>query len=344
MQNRELGLYKDQVLSIPVTNDSIQHLFALKDELVQQAGVQSASITDLGLFRSYNIWSIKDSRTNKKVNLYYIVTDPGFIKTLGIKWKIAPASGTFTSRKHVLLNEAAVKAFDIEKKPIGKSVNDLDEVAGVLNDFQFTSPRDGIKPMALMIETDPGSFDKAAGSNGGILYARLDTKADVKSSIQAIEQKFAKYYPGRPFEYYFLDDAFNQTIKTEIRMAKMFAVFTGLAIFIACIGLFGLVTFTAEVRTKEIGIRKVLGASVARIVALIAQDFARLVMISIAISIPVAWYFMNKWLQDFQYRIEISWWMLAGAATIAIVIAFITISFQSIKAALMNPVDSLKRD
>ncbi|WP_031525956.1 ABC transporter permease [Dyadobacter crusticola] len=343
MQNRDLGLYKDQVLSIPVDHDTIQNLFAFKNELSHYTGVQSVSIADLGLFRSYNIWSIKHWRTKEKIKLYYIVTDADFVKTLGIKWKMAPVPGTFTSRKHVLLNEAAVSAFEIEKTPLGKSINDLDEVAGVIRDFQFISPRDGIKPMALMIEPDPLSFDKEAGSRG-VLYARLDPKAEVSANIQIIKQRFEKYFPGRPFEYYFLDDALDQTIKTEVRMGKMFNIFTLLAIFIASIGLFGLVTFAAEVRTREIGIRKVLGASVGRIVALISQDFARLIMISTVGAIPFAWYFMNKWLQDFQYRIKISWWRFAAGAALAITIAFITVSFQSIKAALTNPVKSLKSE
>ncbi|NIJ51822.1 ABC transporter permease [Dyadobacter arcticus] len=343
MQNKKLGLQKDQVLSIPLTENASRSLFTLRDEIAGQVGVQSASIASSGLFEGYNIWFLKSPGTMKDVSLVNYVTDEYFVKTLGLEWKIAPVPGTFKSRSHMFLNEVAVKELGIQKNPIGKTVPEMEEVAGVLKNFHFTSPQDGIKPMGLIVANDTTNFGKSFGSNG-ILYTRLDPRTDTKEKVKAIGEIFAKYYPEKPFEYYFLDDAFNKTFKTEIRMSKMFAVFTALAIFIAGMGLFGLVTFTAENRTKEIGIRKVLGASVAGIVALLSKDFVKLICISIIIALPVSRYFMDKWLQDFTYRIQISVWVYLFASIGTIAIAIITISFQSIKAALMNPVKSLRSE
>jgi putative ABC transport system permease protein len=343
MQNKKLGLHKDQVVTIPLTGDHTQSMFAFRNEIGAQAGVQSVSVASNGLFRGYNIWFIKNPLNGKEVSLNYIVTDTHFVKTLGIDWKIAPVPGTFRSKKHVFLNETAINAFDISKKPLGKSISELDEVAGVLANFHFASPRDGIKPMALMVESDTASFDKAAGSRG-TLYARLDPWANVSEKVRLMGQAFAKYYPGRPFEYYFLDEAFNKTFKAETRLSEMLSIFTGVAIFIACIALFGLVTFTAEARTKEIGIRKVLGASVQGIVTLISKDFVKLILISIVIAFPPAWYCMNEWLQGFSYRITIPMWIYLASGALAMIIAFATVSFQSIKAALMNPVKSLRSE
>jgi putative ABC transport system permease protein len=150
--------------------------------------------------------------------------------------------------------------------------------------------------------------------------------------------------PGQPFDYSFMDDDFNKQYETEQKTGRVFISFTVLAIVIACLGLFGLVAFAAEQRTKEIGIRKVLGSSVAAIVQLISKDFLKLVVVSIVLATPVSWWIMSKWLQDFEYRINISWWMFGAAAVAAIMIALLTVCFQAMKAALANPVNSLRNE
>ena len=247
------------------------------------------------------------------------------------------------NRTHVLLNESAIKELGIKGNPIGQLLGEKDEIAGIVQDFHFTSLQDGIKPMELLVVSDTTNILNFPGSNG-VLYARLDPHADIQEKVALIGKIFKKYDHEKPFEYYFLDEAFNETFKTEIRMSTMFSVFTGLAIFIACMGLFGLVTFTAETRTKEIGIRKVLGASVSGIVALLSKDFVKLVVIAIVLAVPVAYYFMDKWLQDFTYKIQMPVWIFVAAGSLAIAIALVTISFQSVRAALMNPVESLKNE
>ena len=147
-----------------------------------------------------------------------------------------------------------------------------------------------------------------------------------------------------PFTYSFLDERFNETYVAEQKIGRILGIFAGLTIFVACLGLFGLATFTAEQRTKEIGVRKVLGASVGSIVALLSKDFLKLIAIAIVLAVPVAWYAMNSWLQDFAYKIDISWWMFALAGVLSVSIALLTVSFQSVKAALMNPVKSLRSE
>jgi putative ABC transport system permease protein len=166
----------------------------------------------------------------------------------------------------------------------------------------------------------------------------------MQNTIATIEKKWNKYSQDRPFQYSFLDETYSKLYQSERRFNKVFLYLTGLAILIACLGLFGLAAFTAEQRTREIGIRKVVGASVSGIVTLLSKDFVKLVLIAIVIALPVAWYTMNKWLQDFAYRVSIEWWVFVLAAVLAILIALLTVSFQAIKAALANPVKSLRTE
>ena len=167
---------------------------------------------------------------------------------------------------------------------------------------------------------------------------------DFSNTIASIEKAWTEVAPGQPFNYYFMDDSFNETYQAEERLGSIFIIFTILSILIACLGLFGLAAFNAEKRTKEIGIRKVLGASVSQITFRLSIDFLKLVGIAIFIALPLGWYAMNKWLEDFSYRIEISWWIFALAAFLAVIISVMTVSFQSIKAAIVNPIDSLKTE
>ncbi|QRR00090.1 ABC transporter permease [Dyadobacter sandarakinus] len=343
MQTMKLGFNKDQVMVIPFSETSISKVAAFRDEVAGHAGIKSAAVAASTIFGSYDISFEKNAKTKKDIALMVMAVDRHFVETLGLQWKLAPEPGTLQNRPHVLLNELAVKELGLGSNVLGKTLPDFDEVAGVLQNFYFTTPQGGIKPVALVVKTDTASLGKSVGASGA-LYVRIDPQTDSKAKVKTVEGLFSTYYPDRPFEYHFLDEAFTKNFRTEIRMSQLFSVFTGLAIFIACMGLFGLVTFTAETRVKEIGIRKVLGASVSSIVALLSADFLKLVTLSIVFALPLAWYFMEKWLQDFTYRIQIPWWIYLSASLAAILIAIATMSFQSIKAALMNPVKSLRSD
>lgn len=206
------------------------------------------------------------------------------------------------------------------------------KVIGVVKNFHFESLHQNIIP--LIIVTDN-------------FYNYVSLKIDghnVNSSISTIERTWHRYLPETPFDFTFLDEKFQRLYTSEERQGSLFTIFSGIAIFIACLGLFGLSAFTITQRVKEIGIRKVLGASISQIIAELSRDFLKLVLIAALIAFPIAWYSMSQWLLDFAFRISMSWWIFALAGIIAFIIAFATISVQSIKAALANPVKSLRSE
>jgi putative ABC transport system permease protein len=182
------------------------------------------------------------------------------------------------------------------------------------------------------------------GVEGGCLFAKIKPHTNLPSLIESIQNDYKKYNKETPFSYTFMDDAFNAQYEAEDRLASIFSIFTLITIILAAMGLFGLAAFTIEQRTKEIGIRKVLGASITSINGLLSKDFLKLVLLSILVASPVAWWFMHKWLQGFAYRINIQWWMFAGAGLLAVIVAIITVSYHAIRAAIANPVDSLRSE
>jgi putative ABC transport system permease protein len=206
-------------------------------------------------------------------------------------------------------------------------------VIGVTNDFHFTSFRHEIKPFAFVVNPNREWY-----------YTIKLSTDNIKGTLAQLENSWQKFSPERPFDYAFLDDTFSKLYQAENRFQKVFISLVILGIIIACLGLFGLATFAAQQRIKEIGIRKVLGASVSNVVGLLSKDFLKLVLIALIIAIPVTWFAMNNWLQDFAYRINVEWWVFILGGFIAILIAFFTISFQAIKAALANPVKNLRTE
>src|SRR6185295_9992648 len=241
-------------------------------------------------------------------------------------------TGSKTDSAHFILNETAVKQAGI-KDPIGKSFTlwqNKGTIIGVVKDFNYASLKTAIEPAIFYYNP-----------RGWAMYVKTTGK-DAPKAIAAA-QKIWKGYPSEfPFQYSFLDDDFNRMYKDDQRTGTLFNVFAAIAILISCLGLFGLATYTAQVKTKEIGIRKVLGASVASIAGLLAKDFIVLVCIAFVIAAPVAWFAMNKWLQNYVYRVNISVWIFLIAGISAVFVALLTISFQAIKAALANPVKSLR--
>jgi putative ABC transport system permease protein len=243
-------------------------------------------------------------------------------------------TGERSDSAHVILNETAVREAGI-KDPIGKRFKVWDKEAtiiGVVKDFNFTSLRKRIEPALFYYgATNWRVFVKTTGKEAG-------------QAVNAAESVWQKYSPGYPFSYSFVDEDFDAMYRSEQRTGLLFNIFAVVAIFISCLGLFGLAAYTAQVKTKEIGIRKVLGATVTNIVQLLAKDFVWLVVISLVIAIPLGWWAMNTWLLDFAFRISISWWIFAAAGCIALLIALFTVSMHAIRAALANPVNSLKEE
>lgn len=282
-----------------------------------------------------------DTLAEVSADIKYLETDQDFIATYGVK----TVAGRPFSRDYGLdtagfiVNEAAVKAMGLTSNEVAVGKNfsyngNKGKIIGVINDFHFESLHQQIIPLVLLIPKDGD-------------YNRLSIKVsgnNITSALAYIEQTWKQFLPESPFTYTFLDDRFEDLYRAEQQQGTLFTIFAGIAIVIACLGLFGLSAFAINQRIKEIGIRKVIGASVPSIVTLLSKDFLKLVAIATVISFPIAWYAMNSWLQDFAYRSTIPWWIFLGAGIIAVLIALGTISFQAIKAATANPVKSLRSE
>lgn len=345
LQNRNLGLHKDRVLVVPMDASLANQYRAFRQELRQLPGVERVAAASSGLYKDgTSIFFAKSPKTKKDINLHFLSIDDQFAETLRIPWKIKPDPARLTQKGTMVINETAARQLAIADKPLGQQVklgsNDH-EIVGVMRNFFFTQINNSNEALALMVSSDTA---RAMAETGGSLYIRILPGADLPQLVSRVGETCRQMGAESPFEYYFLDDSFNALYKSETRLSTIFGVFTGFALLIACLGLFGLAAFIAESRTKEIGVRKVLGASISSIVTLLSKDFLKLVLMAIMIASPIAWYVMDRWLQDFAYRIDIEWWVFVVAGLLAIGIALLTVSFQSIRAALMNPVRSLRSE
>ncbi|GGH05121.1 ABC transporter permease [Mucilaginibacter phyllosphaerae] len=351
IQTKNLGYNRNQVLIVQNSGELNQQAGVFKQELAQLPGVKSATMTG---FLPTNGWRntriyFKDASYDQKKSLFpqSWEVDADYIPTMDMK---LAAGRNFskemqTDSSAIIINEAAAKFLGFAD-PVGKTVYqslggdrkgntpNVKEchIVGVVKDFHFNSLRQKIEPIVLTY-----------GQNAGALAIRVGS-ADIQSLMSQIKAKWNSLSPGVQINYSFMDQDFDLSYRSEQRIGKIFVIFTSLAIIIACLGLFGLAAYAAEQRTKEIGIRKVLGANVTWIVTMLSKDFIKLVCIAIVTASPIAWFVMNKWLQDFAYRITIQWWVIAAAAVGSLLIAFITISFQSVKAAIANPVNSLRSE
>ena len=352
MQQKDLGFQKDQQIIIPLrTSTAKESVQAFKNEIVNSSSIRSVgtSMAYPGIFNPQDWLMYRQGKTMDNSKQVYInLVDDNFLQTLGVKlvagrlFSSAFAADTLTS---FVINEQAVKEFGFAspQDAVGKWLAaDWDgeqnrfTIVGVVKDFHFKDLHESIEPFAFRFynNADAGFNYMIAHSSGG----------NVKQSLSTLENTWKKLNPNEPFEYSFLDQDFQKNYEAENRQASLINYFTIVAIIISCLGLFGLATFTAEQRTKEIGIRKVLGASVYGVVALLSKDFLKLVIIAIIIASPLAWWAMNKWLQNFAYQTSIGWQVFALTTLIALVIAFATISFRAVKAALSNPVKSLRTE
>lgn len=350
MSNQNLGFDKTQKIVLPIqTSEANASSTTLKNELLNNSRVIAAAKggTYPGIESITSMLFYAEGKTaQENVDIKTNYAEPGYIETLGIK--LLQGRGfvkEFTNDQGALiLNEEAVNqlGYTIDNA-VGKKVyfefqnaTQSMDIIGVVKDYHFQSLHQKIKPLALSVHP---LFSLPTS------YLILDVKSGHYTELIATLQKaWNKINPNSPFAYSFLDQDFQNNYEKEERTSQLIQYFTFIAIVIACLGLFGLATFTAEQRVKEIGVRKVLGASVSQIVTLLSKDFMKLVVISIVLSSPVAYYLMNEWLSGFAYRIDIKWWVFAIAGGAAVLIALLTISFQAIKAALINPVESLRSE
>jgi len=353
MTSQDMGMNINQVLVVerPGIADTSRTVFnssidAFRNELKKDPSVQgvSASFTVPGKQREYKLTLKRYGVANTdSIGARFNSFDYDFLDVFKMKLiagrKFSPDYPK-DSDTSIIITETAAKLLGFRKPDdaIGKVLtvpefrwNPI--VVGVVNDYHQLSLKKALDP----------SFFTFSSYDGEYYSVRINTN-NLARTLKHVEHSWTTAFPGNPFEYFFLDDYFNKQYENEKRFEKLFMVFAILAIIIGCVGLFGLSAYTASQRIKEIGIRKVLGASVPDITKMLSKDFLKLVLIAIIVASPLAWWVMNKWLQDFAYRIQISWWVFVAAGTVALVIAMLTVSFQAVKAAISNPVKSLRTE
>lgn len=356
IQNKKVGFNKDQVIMISDVYALNNQTEAFKTEVLKNSFITHGTISGFipvnGGWRSDNSsWPEGSQPTGENiVGLQNWMVDHDYVQAMGMKIILGRAfSKDFPSDSNaVILNQTAVKDFHFEDNPIGRKIasfnsdnpdgtpntNDirLRTVIGVVEDFHFESLKQNITPLSLLLGKSPG-------------YASFRFQAkNTKDVIDAIEKTWKRLAPGQPFQYSFLNESFGRMYASEQRLGKIFGGFAGLAIVIACLGLFALTAFTAEQRTKEIGIRKVLGASVSSIVVLLSKEFGKLILIAFVLSAPVAWFAVNWWLKNYIYKVDVGIIVFVLAGALSFLVAWLTMGYQSIRAATANPVTSLRSE
>jgi hypothetical protein len=347
IHNKNLGFAKEDLLYMPLEGGLQKNFMTFKEELLKQPGIKDISSAqdsplEVGSSTQGVRWPGKD--TTKQILFSNNPITYDYVKTMGIELVAGrdfdPSYSLDTN--NYLVNEAAARKIGY-KDPVGKELTmwgDKGTIIGLMKDYHHNSLHVPIEPLILRLMKV--SWVKENGYWGNVIIRT--EKGQTKQALASMEKVFKQFNPGYPFKYYFTDDEIMKNYKAEYTVSKLSKYFAFLAIFISCLGLFGLVTFTAEQKTKEIGIRKALGASVTGIVRMLSKDFLKLVLIAAVIAFPFAWWMMHKWLEGFVYRVDIGWWVFVVAGIVALLIALLTISFQSIKAAIANPVKSLRTE
>jgi putative ABC transport system permease protein len=354
IQKKDLGFRKDQVLVVNDLQAVGRQMDSFKEEVGRMNQVERVSLSSYlptpSTRNGETFFTEGDLEMGRRLENALIIQkwgiDYDYVRALNLEI----IAGRNFDRKFgtdslgLLVNESVTAMLGVKpEEAIGQRISDdfarpdkenmkYYTIIGVVKNFHFESLRNEIGGVSLFLE--PTATRMMVKLNAG----------DFRSTLEAIEKTWHKVAPGQPFSYYFMDDSFNDVYQSELRLGRIFVTFTMLSIFIACLGLFGLAAFNAEKRRKEIGIKKVLGASVRLITYQLSFDFLKLVAIAILVSLPLSWYAMNKWLEDFSYRITVEWWVFALAALLAVVISILTVSYQAIKAAIVNPVSSLRSE
>ena len=355
MQSLPLGFNQKQVIAVPLQSSNMNSLFApgdstmrarmnaFEERVLQNPNVEAITLGSAmpGLGRVYHPIITDEITAEDNVVLPAVSVDYDYVETFDLKLVAGRDFDQSFGTDHLtgyMVNELAVKAlrWDSPEDAIGKTIGyggKKGQVVGVVKDYATSGMQLALEP--LVMDVRPGVF-----STFGI---RLKTD-DLTGTIAKLEKTWLEFFPGKAFEYRFLDESLADAYQNEDRLASLGFNFAGIAIFLSCFGLFGLISLTVQQRAKEIGIRKVLGASIPGIVGLLSRDFLKLVVAALFIATPLSWYLMNNWLEDFANRIELQWWHFAVAGLSAVVIAFLTMSFQSVRAALADPIASLRRD
>jgi putative ABC transport system permease protein len=350
ISNKKLGFQKEQIFVLHNAFALREKTDAFKQQLLKIPGVEAVGGTsEMPGGEAWFGTTFKKPEDNESVTGRAAIVDDDYVQTMRLELLAGRSfSKQFNDSLSVIINERAAQDLGLGPNPLGKRLiqpgsffdpNQGDvafTVIGVVSDFHYQSLHEPIAPLFLQ-------HNRVFQGNNTLLAARVQM-AHNQSFIQEAQKYWSTFAPDQPFHYSSLDANLDNLYANEKRTQLIFGIFAFLAVFIACIGLLGLSTYMTYQRTKEIGVRKVLGATVLSITNLLAKDFLKLVLIAIVLATPVSWYLMDRWLADFAYRIQLQWWMFVLAGLLAVVIAFLTISFQSVKAALMNPVKSLRSE
>jgi putative ABC transport system permease protein len=345
-RHTDTGVNRENVVMVPITNSFGKNYQSFKHDVLAIAGVSQAATAHYPMYKGYDMFFLHDKVKKEDMAMPVLSVDRAFIPTLNINWKIPPVSDDIiTMPNKVVINETAISKLGLPANPIGEIVDfggkQQYQVVGVTKNFNFSSLQSTIGPLCLFIAKDTVAD---WGVSGGCLFAKIKPHTNLPTVISAIETTYKKYDHETPFSYTFMDDSFNAQYKAEDKLVSIFTLFTGITVLLATLGLFGLAAFTIEQRTKEIGIRKILGASLSALAAMLSGDFLKLVLLAILVASPFAWWAMHSWLQGFAYRITMQWWMFASAGVLAILVAVVTISYHAIRAAIANPVNSLRNE
>ncbi len=348
IQNKELGFDKENIINVQGGFAlTAQQTETIKNQIRDMSGVAAVGSCNSAPGGTYFGVSFRPQGNNEKATGRGLIIDEDYVECMEMEIvEGRDYSKEFTDSNSVIINESAVRELGIVD-PVGKRLYSDDfsqngeaerayTIVGVIKDFHFQSLHRNIEPLFL------ANHAVSQGVNA-LFSVRIKPNA-AQSTIPQIEQLWKQHLPDQPFRYTFLDSDLAKLYQAEQTSKKVFGLFTMLAIFIACMGLLGLAAYVTQRRTKEIGIRKVIGASSLQIIGLLSKDFLKLVLVALLIAVPIAWYGMDKWLQNFAFSISLSWWMFALAGALAIGIAFLTVSFQSFKAAIANPINSLRDD
>jgi putative ABC transport system permease protein len=322
------------------------HYQAFKEQVRQVAGVSGVSTSVYPMYEGYSSIPMKSHTMQKAERMILLNVDEQFIPLLHIRWLFPPRTqSNYIQDQQIIINEAAISQFNLPANPLGETLrleNKEMRIAGVVKNFNYAPLRSKIEALSLFIEKD--SSIGWGSETKGCLFAKIGPHVNIPTVVESFQKIYSKYDQKTPFSFEFMDDVFNAGYKAEERLGDLFGLFTGLMILIACLGLFGLVAFSATQRTREIGIRKVLGASIQSIMGLMAKDFLLYIGISILVAIPITWYAMSQWLQNFAYKIPLSWELFGLAGVITLTLALVTIGGIAFKAAKANPVKNLRAD
>lgn len=343
LRHTDTGLDRENVIMIPF-HTGLSHYTAFKQEVESIPGIEKAATSQYELYQAYSVSSTIPRGSDQPIMLPAMLVDSDFVSVLDLGWAVHPAGPmTMFGQDGILLNETAVKKLELSGDPLGQNVKVFNKdckVAGVLRDFNYESLQLKVGPLCLLLR---GPEDSVWGITGdGCLIGRIRSHVNLPTLISRLREVYAKYDVRTPLQYSFLDDVFDNLYKTENRLEALFTIFTVVTVFIACLGLFALATFSAQRRMKEMGIRKVLGASVTSIGILLLRDFLWPVLLAILLASPISWWAMHYWLQNFAYQTDISWWIFPLAGTALLLIALMTVLLRTLQAGSSNPVVTLR--